>query len=201
MEALNHASMVDSSRRNSDESNSAPVANTTRRTTRFQRRMLLIGTAWVPALRFSGAFYELTRTMAAKRGVIGFNTVTRHCAISSRSLLFFRLKRRASCASSSISAKSPVRSAVPQSATSEASLMARSGRRTAAPRSPGTQRLHIDFLPLTPMASFLARQENRCFAVLRFASVRKRMRRRSPPAFRSPSRPRWARVRRQQITG
>src|SRR6185437_16054108 len=42
---------------------------------------------------------------------------------------------------------------------------------------------------------FLARQESLSAAILRSAPARERVRRRSPPACRSPSRPRWSRVR------
>src|SRR6266702_1057259 len=67
----------------------------------------------------------------------------------------------------------------------------------------------IDFLPLglpprttsragTPVRPFLARQESLTAAILRCASARERVRRRSPPACRSPSRPRWSRARKQQ---
>src|SRR5262249_47420281 len=42
---------------------------------------------------------------------------------------------------------------------------------------------------------FLARQEGLTAAILRFASARRWVRRRSPSACRSPSRPRWSRAR------
>src|SRR5690349_22154627 len=65
------------------------------------------------------------------------------------------------------------------------------------PRSPEPQRPRIDFLPLG-LGPFLARQQSLTSAILRSASARKRVRCRSPPAFRSPSRPRWSRARDSQ---
>jgi hypothetical protein len=61
-----------------------------------------------------------------------------------------------------------------------------------------------DFLPLglpsrkragTPVRPFLASQESLAAAILRCAPARSRVRRRSPSACRSPSRPRWSRAR------
>ena len=50
----------------------------------------------------------------------------------------------------------------------------------------------------TPARPFLARQETLRADILRCAAARKRVRRRSPPVCRSPSRPRWARAREQR---
>ena len=104
-----------------------------------------------------------------------------------------------------------------------ASSMARSGRRTAPPRAPMPQRLVPTFFPCRrpPRAlrgdpgspSFLAKQQSRACAVLRCAAVailtpsRERdgdpeaMWRRSPSASRSPSRPQWCGLRRQDGDG
>ena len=67
-------------------------------------------------------------------------------------------------------------------------------------------RLRLDRLAATAAQNFLPLgmppipREARKFrvAVLRCAAARKRVRRRSPPAQRSPSRPRWSRVRKQK---
>src|SRR5690606_10914901 len=50
----------------------------------------------------------------------------------------------------------------------------------------------IDFLPLPASPAFLAKQQSRLAAILRCASACKQVRRRSPPANRSPSRPHGA---------
>src|SRR6202035_4360722 len=52
-----------------------------------------------------------------------------------------------------------------------------------------------DFFPLPAAPAFLAQQTSRPLAVLRFAPARNRVRRRSLPACRSPSRLRWSRAR------
>src|SRR5262249_36369321 len=55
-----------------------------------------------------------------------------------------------------------------------------------------TTAVRLSFPWLRP---FLARQESLSAAILRCASARRRVRRRSPSACRSPSRPRWSRAR------
>ncbi len=78
------------------------------------------------------------------------------------------------------------------------------GRLTS--RSPPPQWRPANFLPLvwpphgagaagTPTRPFLARQESWPATILRRAAGPRGLRRRSPPACRSPSRPRWARSR------
>jgi hypothetical protein len=52
-----------------------------------------------------------------------------------------------------------------------------------------------DFFPLPAAPAFLAHQTSRRLAILRCAPARSRVRRRSLPACRSPSKPRWSRVR------
>ena len=52
-----------------------------------------------------------------------------------------------------------------------------------------------DFFPLPAAPAFLAHQTSRRLAILRCAPARSRVRRRSLPARRSPSRPRWSRAR------
>ena len=74
--------------------------------------------------------------------------------------------------------------------------MARSGRRPATPRSPEPQWRAVDFLPLGFAHSSRVKKVSSRHPPLRCGP--KRVRRRSPSAFRSPSRPWWSRARQHQ---
>src|SRR6516225_7815033 len=112
--------------------------------------------------------------------------------IRTQGFLFLRPMRAASCAGYSISATSS-----PQCCRTDASHPASDGLiwpkdGCASIACAATAAVRLSSPGLRP---FLARQESLTAAILRCASARRWVRRRSSSACRSPSRPRWSRAR------
>jgi len=112
--------------------------------------------------------------------------------ICTQGFLFLRPMRAASCAGCSITATSS-----PQCCRTGAShvvsdglIWPKDGCASIAYAATATVRLSSPGL-----RPFLAKQESLTVAILRCAPARTRVRRRSPSACRSPSRPRWSRAR------
>jgi hypothetical protein len=148
---------------------------------------------------------RFTAVLRSDRGVgfIGRDTI-RHRALPGRvsgpavtpictqGFLFLRPMRAASCAGCSITATSS-----PQCCRTGASHVASDGLiwpkdGCASIAYAATAAVRLSSPGLRP---FLAKQESLTVAILRCAPARRRVRRRSPSACRSPSRPRWSRAR------
>ncbi len=139
---------------------------------------------------------DATRSaMRALPGRLSGHGVTPICT---QGFLFLRPMRPPSCAGPSISATSST-----QCCRTGASHVASDGLiwpkdGCASIACAATAAVRLSSPGLRP---FLARQESLTAAILRCASARRWVRRRSPSACRSPSRPRWSRARTPRVPG